>query len=152
MRLTVRILLIIAALLIIGLRVSKRFNGSSTGFYVLLPGHTSRSDCGDFSVFVLQVSKGHFYRINSESVSGESLTGRLREIYRLRAERVLLVRPDADVSFQDVAQAIDMAQEAVTNLYMVLVTPESEKEPCLFIKRPSPSHILPGAPQLAPKS
>ena len=136
MRLTLRILLIATALLIIGLRVSKRFNGSSAGFYVELPGHTSRSECGDYSVFILQISKGHSYRINSETVSGESLRGRLREIYRLRAERVLLVRADSDVSFQDVAEAIDMAQRAVTNLYVILVTPDAEKEPCLFVKRP----------------
>jgi hypothetical protein len=49
---------------------------------------------------------------------------------------VLLVRADSDVSFQDVAEAIDMAQRAVTNLYVILVTPDAEKEPCLFVKRP----------------
>jgi biopolymer transport protein ExbD len=146
MRLTIRILLIATAVLIISLRVSKRLNSKSSGFYVLLPGHVSRSECGDFSLIVLQISKEHSFRINSETVSTESLRGRLREIYRLRAERVLLVSADPDVSFQEVVGAMDIAQGAVTNLYLVLVTPEEEKEPCLFIKRP-PQPKLPGLPQ-----
>lgn len=147
MRLTIRILLIATAVLIIGLRVSKRLNSRSSGFYVLLSGHVSPSECGDFSVIVLQISKEHSFRINYETVSSESLRGRLREIYRLRAERVLLVRADPDVSFQEVVGAIDITQGAVTNLYLVLVTPEEEKEPCLFIKRPPQPPKLPGLPQ-----
>jgi biopolymer transport protein ExbD len=147
MRLTIRILLIATAVLIIGLRVSKRLNSTSSGFYVLLPGHVSPSECGDSSVIVLQISKEHSIRINSETVSRERLRGRLREIYRLHAERVLLVSADPDVSFQEVVGAIDTAQGAVTNLYLVLVTPEGEKEPCLFIKRPPQPPKLPGLPQ-----
>jgi biopolymer transport protein ExbD len=85
---------------------------------VLLPGHVSPSECGDSSVIVLQISKEHSFRINSETVSSESLRGRLREIYRLRAERVLLVSADPDVSFQEVVGAMDIAQGAVTNLYL----------------------------------
>jgi len=37
------------------------------------------------------------------------------------------VKADSDVGFQEVAGAIGMAQGAVTNLFVVLVTPEAEK-------------------------
>jgi len=60
----------------------------------------------------LQISKEHTFRINSEIVLSENLNGRLREIFRPRAERVLLVRADPDVSFQEVVGAIDNAEGA----------------------------------------
>jgi len=59
----------------------------------------------------------------------------------------LFVKADPDVSLQDVAGVIDTANGAVTNLYVVLVTPEAEKEPCLFIKRPFQPPGLPGLPE-----
>src|SRR5580704_3614729 len=136
MRLTLRILLVAAAVLLTGLSVSKHLKRSSTGFLLELPGHTSRSQCGDFEAFVLEISKQNSVRINSEAVSNVSLRSRLREIYGRLGERVLFVKADPDVSLQDVAGVIDTANGAVTNLYVVLVTPEAEKEPCLFIKRP----------------
>ena len=134
-------------ILLLGLQISKRPNERSAGLYVQLPGHDSRTDCGDFSVIALQISSERSYKINSEEVSNDALGGRLREIYRLKAERVLLVRADPDISFQEVATAIDTAQGAVTNLYLVLITPEAEKERCLFIRKPAHSPRLPGPVQ-----
>jgi biopolymer transport protein ExbD len=147
MRLTLRILLIATAVLIIGFRVSKRLSSRSTGFYIELPAHTSRSQCGDFDVIELQISKDHSLTINSERVTRETVGGRLHDIYRLRAERLLLLRVDPDVSFREVAGIIDVAQGAVPNLYVTLITPEAEKEPCLFINRPPLTQKLPGLPQ-----
>jgi biopolymer transport protein ExbD len=147
MRLTLRILLVAAVVLILGLRVSKTLNRRPSGFYVELVTHSSSSECGDYRNVVLQISKEHTFRINSEIVLSENLNGRLREIFRPRAERVLLVRADPDVSFQEVVGAIDNAEGAVTNLYVALLTPEGEKEPCWKIKRPPPLPILPRLPQ-----
>ena len=147
MRLKLRIFLLAAAVVILGLRVSKRLNRRPTGFYVELIAYASRAECGDSSIIVLQFSLDHSFRINSETVRTEDLRGRLREIFRLRAERVLFVRADPDFSFQEVVGVVDIAESAVTNLHVALLTPESEKEPCFAIKRPPQSPTLPGLPQ-----
>jgi biopolymer transport protein ExbD len=91
----------------------------------------------DFDAIVLQISKEHSLTINSERVTRETVGGRLHDIYRVRAERLLLIRADPDVSFQEVARVIDVAQGAVKkNLYVTLIMPGPEKEPCLFIAVP----------------
>jgi len=108
----------------------------TTGFYVELPAHLFRDDCGDFDVTILEMSKEKVLTINSKPVPRETLATRLSEIYRLRAERLLLVKADPNLSFQDVASIIDVANDSVENLYVTLVTPDAEKEPCLVILRP----------------
>ena len=108
----------------------------TTGFYVELPAHVFRDDCGDFDVTILEMSKEKVLTINSKPVPRETLATRLSEIYRPRAERLLLVKADPKLSFQDVASIIDVANDSVENLYVTLVTPGAEKEPCLVILRP----------------
>lgn len=107
-----------------------------TGLSVKLLAHTSASECGDSDVIVLQLLKDRSFMINSERVPIERLNGRLREIFRSRAERILLVRADPELSFQEMATAIGIAEGAVSNLYVALLTPEAEQEPCLFIRMP----------------
>jgi biopolymer transport protein ExbD len=135
MRWTLRILLVATAVLTLGLRVSKRLNHKPLGLSVKLIAHTSLSQCGDSDVIVLQLLNDRSFRINSESIPIENLRGQLREIFRSRAERVLLVRADPEVSFQEVVTAIDIAQGAISNLYVALLTPEAEREPCFYITR-----------------
>jgi biopolymer transport protein ExbD len=107
-----------------------------TGFDVELPAHVFRDDCGDSDVTILEMSKEKVLTINSKPVPRETLATRLSDIYRLRAERLLLVKADPNLSFQDVASIIDVANGSVENLYVTLVTPGAEKEPCLVILRP----------------
>jgi biopolymer transport protein ExbD len=114
-----------------------------TGFYVELPAHVLRHDCGDFNVTILEMSKEKLLTINSEPVPRETLATRLSDIYRLRAERLLLVKADPNLSFQDVASIIDVANGSVENLYVTLVTPGAEKEPCLVILRPRRPRVEP---------
>jgi biopolymer transport protein ExbD len=144
MRRTLRILLVATAVLVIGLRVSRKLNNKPSGLYVELGAHPLPSECGDSDVIVLQLLNDRSFKINSERVPIENLRGRLREIFLSRAERILLVRADAEVSFQEVVTAISLAEAAVSNLYMALLTPEAQKEPCLFITRP---RELPKLPQ-----
>jgi len=106
------------------------------GLYVELPAHVFQHDCGDFYVTILEMSKEKVLTINSKPVPRETLATRLSDIYRLRAERLLLVKADQNLSFQDVASVIDVANGSVKNLYVTLVTPGAEKEPCLVIFRP----------------
>ena len=49
-------------------------------------------------------------KINQDDVSWNDLGNRLTEIFKTRAERVMFVRGDDDVEFQDVAQVIDTAK------------------------------------------
>ncbi len=65
---------------------------------------------------VLQLLKGGgnqpALRINQEDVTWDKLQGRLEEIYKTRAEKVMFVKADPDLPFADVAQAIDVAHSA----------------------------------------
>jgi biopolymer transport protein TolR len=51
-------------------------------------------------------------KINQEDVSWDKLQGRLEEIYKTRAEKVMFVKADTDLPFADVAQVIDIAHSA----------------------------------------
>ena len=48
-------------------------------------------------------------KINQEDVTWENLQGRLTDIYKTRAEKVMFVKGDNDVPFADVANVIDIA-------------------------------------------
>ncbi len=65
---------------------------------------------------VLQVLQGGggqpAVKINQEDVTWDKLQGRLEEIYKTRAEKVIFVKGDPDLPFADVAQAIDIAHSA----------------------------------------
>src|SRR5579864_827800 len=49
-------------------------------------------------------------KINQEDVAVENLQQRLTDIFKTRAERVMFVKGDPDVEFQNVAQVIDIAR------------------------------------------
>jgi len=49
-------------------------------------------------------------KINQEDVTWENLQQRLTDIFKQRAERVMFVKGDPDVEFQNVAQVIDIAR------------------------------------------
>jgi biopolymer transport protein ExbD len=49
-------------------------------------------------------------KINQEDVAQENLQQRLTDIFKTRAERVMFVKGDPEVEFQNVAQVIDTAR------------------------------------------
>lgn len=59
-----------------------------------------------------QASQTPILKINQEEVKWGDLQTRLRDIYKLRAERVAFVRGDDDIDFQYVADVIDLAHGA----------------------------------------
>jgi len=65
---------------------------------------------------VVQVLRGSgdkpALKINNEDVTWDNLEGRLTDIFKERAERVMFVKADEDLPFQDVARVIDMAHAA----------------------------------------
>ncbi len=63
---------------------------------------------------IVSASENHppTVKINQDDVTWEELETRLAKIYLTRAEKVVFVRGDADVDFQNVADVIDVAHHA----------------------------------------
>ncbi len=51
-------------------------------------------------------------KINQDDVTWENLEGKLNEIFKARAEKVMFVKADDNLQFADVAQVIDIAHSA----------------------------------------
>jgi biopolymer transport protein TolR len=60
---------------------------------------------------VLEVLPGG-YAINKEQVSKDRLVGRLKEIYDNRPEKIIFVKGDPKVTYQEVIFAMDMSRQA----------------------------------------
>jgi biopolymer transport protein TolR len=75
---------------------------------------TSAPPSTDRTVVVQVIKTGGqpLLKINQEDVSWDKLQGRLEEIYKTRAEKVVFVKADTDLPFADVAQVIDIAHSA----------------------------------------
>jgi biopolymer transport protein TolR len=65
---------------------------------------------------VVQVIKGPgdkpALKINQDDVTWDTLEGRLNDIFKTRAEKVMFVKADPELPFNDVAQVIDIAHAA----------------------------------------
>ncbi len=61
---------------------------------------------------VIVINKDKSMMINQESIAEANLQGRLEDIFKTRAERVVFVKGDPDLEFRDVAKAIDIAHGA----------------------------------------
>jgi len=51
-------------------------------------------------------------KINQDDVSWQNLQGRLEEVFKTRAEKVMFIKADNDLEFSEVAQVIDIAHAA----------------------------------------
>ena len=80
----------------------------------------------DDRTVVIQIDKQKNVKINQEQVPWDRLEGRLVEIFKTRADRVVFIKGDPDLEFQTVARAIDMSHGA--NIDKVgLMTPKVEE-------------------------
>src|SRR5690349_21766051 len=69
----------------------------------------------DQRAVVIVIDKDHHYFINdvnSAAIEENTLGGRLTDIFKTRAERVVFVKGDPSIEFQWVAKAIDIAHGA----------------------------------------
>jgi len=66
----------------------------------------------DQRTVVIVIDANHQYSINQEAWPEDKLGGRLTEIFKTRAERVVFVKGDPSLEFQWVAKAIDIAHGA----------------------------------------
>ncbi len=61
---------------------------------------------------VLQVLPAGAYKINSEAVTRDALGGRLKEIFAPRPDKIIFVKGDPTVKYQDVIYAMDQSRAA----------------------------------------
>jgi biopolymer transport protein TolR len=61
---------------------------------------------------VLQVLPGGLFKINSVDVTKDELAAKLKEIYDPRPDKVIFVKGDPTVKYQDVVMAMDAARGA----------------------------------------
>lgn len=70
----------------------------------------------DSRTIVVQLLKGSgdkpALKINQDDVTWDNLEGRLNDIFKTRAEKVMFVKADPDLTFNDVAQVIDISHAA----------------------------------------
>jgi biopolymer transport protein TolR len=74
---------------------------------------------------VIQIDKDNKIKINQEDSDYDKLGGRLEQIFKTRAERVVFVKGDPDLEYQSVARAIDIAKGAQIDK-VGLMTPKLE--------------------------
>jgi biopolymer transport protein TolR len=61
---------------------------------------------------VLQVLPNNQYKINSEAVTKDNLSKRLKEIFEPRPDKIIFVKGDPKVKYQDVIFGMDQARGA----------------------------------------
>ena len=97
----------------------------TTGLDASLP-HPPRTNAESPRTVVIQVFSSASGRsrllLNREPVEWEALRSRILEIYMTRAERVLFVRADRDIDFEEVANVIDTARGAFQDIKIGLIT------------------------------
>jgi biopolymer transport protein ExbB len=89
----------------------------------------ARCKYGDFDrLLVLRVTDGGQVFLNKEQEDWNGLADRLSEIYQMREDRTIYFFADEGASFQNVADAIDIASPY---LKVRLITPRTANTPCL---------------------
>jgi biopolymer transport protein TolR len=88
------------------------------------PPNQQQNDADQRTV-VVSVAKDKSMMINNEPTDENKLGPRLEEIFKTRAERLIFVKGDNDLEFQDVAKVIDIAKGVGIDK-VGLMTPEME--------------------------
>ena len=65
-------------------------------------------------------------KINQDDVTWDQLENRLTDIFKTRAEKVMFVKGDDNLSFSDVATVIDIAHSADLSMKIGLITAKVE--------------------------
>ena len=89
------------------------------------PAQPNQKTDADQRTVVVSINKDKSLQINQEPVTEAHLGPRLEEIFKTRAERVIFVKGDDDLEFQNVAKVIDIAKGVGIDK-VGLMTPEME--------------------------
>jgi biopolymer transport protein ExbD len=87
-------------------------------------------------LYIMTIQSEGVVRIRNENIHVENLGRRLEEIFRTRAERLLLVKVEGQVKFADVLDVLNSASSGV-KLQYGLITERSTPtpaEPSLFMR------------------
>ena len=74
---------------------------------------------------VIQIDKDKNLKLNQDPIEWDKLQDRLEDVFKTRAERVVFVKGDKDLTFETVAHAIDIAKGAGIDK-IGLMTPKIE--------------------------
>ena len=89
------------------------------------PPNQKQPDNNDRTVVIVIDAQGNV-KINQTDATWEKLNDQLVDIFKTRAEKVVFVKGDKDLEFQQVAQAIDIAHGAGIDK-VGLMTPKVEE-------------------------
>jgi biopolymer transport protein ExbD len=92
-------------------------------------------DCpnDDRRVVVIRVLRGGKIKLNMEDSDRVSLGKRLEEVFAMRAEKVVFISADPQLSFQEVAEVIDIATKCVDNAALISPALKADLSHCLTI-------------------
>ena len=71
-----------------------------------------KQNMSDQRTVVIVIDANHRFQINQEDTDEQTMGGRLTDIFKTRAERVVFVKGDPTLDFMWVAKAIDIAHGA----------------------------------------
>ncbi len=81
----------------------------------------------DTKQIVMEILPGGVYAVNKEAIPKERLAARLKEIYDPRPEKVIFIKGDPTVKYQDVIWSMDVARGA--GVKVLGVPPKSDAAP-----------------------
>jgi biopolymer transport protein TolR len=81
------------------------------GLEALIP-QASQGTAGPSDDLVITVRSDNSLRLNQERISAEELYGRLKGIFGTSGNRVVFIRGEAGLEFQQIAEVIDIAKGA----------------------------------------
>jgi biopolymer transport protein ExbD len=94
------------------------------------PPNAPKNNTPDRTIVVQLIDRGPGQdpglKINQEDVTWSTVQGRLSDIYKTRAEKVMFVKGDDKLSFEDVARVIDIAHSADLSMKIGLITAKVE--------------------------
>src|SRR2546421_12484978 len=94
------------------------------------PPNQPKTSTPDRTIVVQLIDRGAGHepglKINNEDTTWENLQGRLTDIFKTRAEKVMFVKRDSDVPFADVANVIDIAHASGVDI-VGLITAKIEE-------------------------
>ena len=95
-----------------------------TGLPVLVPTPQSKPEPVDPRIIVVQVMRDGKLMINQDQCDWDALSTRLSDVFKDRADKVAFLKGDEEVSFAQMARAIDLMRGAGID-HVGLITPRS---------------------------